>query len=90
MSQNNYNLKISDDMNLLELSTKHLSGNLYFVKTDKNWVSDNDSIYLHSLIGFFSEINDLDDSESKDIMNKWGISFRPNTINPDYNEGVND
>ena len=57
MTETKFDLNISKDMNLLELSTKHVDGNLYFVKTEKNWVADNDSIYVHSLIGFFSELN---------------------------------
>ena len=42
MSETKFDLNISKDMNLLELSTKHVDGNLYFVKTEKNWVADND------------------------------------------------
>ena len=76
-------------MNLLELSTKHVDGNLYFVKTEKNWVADNDSIYVHSLIGFFTELNLSDDSATKDLMNEWGISFRTNSKESDYNSDIN-
>ena len=35
-------------------------------------------------------VNKLNDSESKNLMNKWGISFRANTINTDYNEGIDE
>ncbi len=90
MTNTKFDLNISKDMNLIELSTKHLNGNLYFVKTEKNWVADNDSIYVHSLIGFFSELNLLDDTISKELMNEWGISFRTNSNNPDYNSDIND
>ena len=88
MTEKNFNLTTSENMNILDLATKHLSGKLYFVKTDQNWVAEDDSIYIHSLIGFFSDLNKLNDSESKNLMNKWGISFRANTINTDYNEGI--
>ena len=37
-----------------------------------------------------SDLNKLNDSESKNLMNKWGISFRANTINTDYNEGIDE
>ena len=40
MTNTKFDLNISKDMNLIELSTKHLNGNLYFVKTEKNWVLD--------------------------------------------------
>ena len=90
MSEKNFDLTTTENMNILDLSTKHLSGKLYFVKTDQNWVSENDSIYIHSLIGFFSDLNKLNNTESKKLMNKWGISFRPNTINTDYNEGTDE
>ena len=53
MTEKNFNLTTSENMNILDLSTKHLSGKLYFVKTDQNWVAEDDSIYIHSLIGFF-------------------------------------
>ena len=89
MTNTKFDLNISKDMNLLELSTKHLNGNLYFVKTEKNWVADNDSIYVHSLIGFFSELNLSDDSATKDLMNEWGISFRANLKESDYNSDIN-
>lgn len=89
MTETKFDLNISKDMNLLELSTKHVDGNLYFVKTEKNWVADNDSIYVHSLIGFFSELNLSDDSATKDLMNEWGISFRTNSKESDYNSDIN-
>ena len=90
MTETKFDLNISKDMNLLELSTKHLNGNLYFVKTEKNLVADNDSIYVHSLIGFFTELNLSDDSATKDLMNEWGISFRTNSKESDYNSDIND
>ena len=89
MTETKFDLNISKDMNLLELSTKHVDGNLYFVKTKKNWVADNDSIYVHSLIGFFTELNLSDDSATKDLMNEWGISFRTNSKDSDYNSDIN-
>jgi|TARA_B100001123_G_C15178105_1_gene974216 hypothetical protein len=89
MTETKFDLNISKDMNLLELSTKHVDGNLYFVKTEKNWVADNDSIYVHSLIGFFTELNLSDDSATKDLMNEWGISFRTNSKESDYNSDIN-
>ena len=89
MSETKFDLNISKDMNLLELSTKHVDGNLYFVKTENNWVADNDSIYVHSLIGFFSELNLLDDNVTKELMNEWGISFRSNSKESDYNSDIN-
>ena len=49
---------------------------IYFVKTDQNWVAEDDSIHIHSLIGFFSDFNKLNDSESKNLMQKWGMYFR--------------
>ena len=54
MTETKFDLNISKDMNLLELSTKHVDGNLYFVKTKKNWVADNDSIYVHSCLLYTS------------------------------------
>ena len=89
MTETKFDINISKDMNLLELSTKHVDGNLYFVKTKKNWVADNDSIYVHSLIGFFTELNLSDDSATKDLMNEWGISFRTNSKESDYNSDIN-
>ena len=89
MTETKFDLNISKDMNLLELSTKHVDGNIYFVKTKKNWVADNDSIYVHSLIGFFTELNLSDDSATKDLMNEWGISFRTNSKESDYNSDIN-
>ena len=89
MTETKFDLNISKDMNLLELSTKHVDGNLYFVKTKKNWVADNDSIYVHSLIGFFTELNLSDDTATKDLMNEWGISFRTNSKDSDYNSDIN-
>ena len=52
-----FNLTITENMNTLDLETNHLSGKLYFVKTDQNWVAEDESIYIHSLIGFFSDFN---------------------------------
>ena len=71
-----FDLTITENMNTLNLETNHLGGKLYFVKTDQNWVAEDDSIYIHSLIGFFSDFNKLNDSESKNLMQKWGIYFR--------------
>ena len=71
-----FNLTITENMNTLDLETNHLSGKLYFVKTDQNWVAEDESIYIHSLIGFFSDFNKLNNSESKNLMQKWGMYFR--------------
>tara|TARA_B100002052_G_C15540176_1_gene444317 strand:+ start:95 stop:367 length:273 start_codon:yes stop_codon:yes gene_type:complete len=90
MSESTFDLEITENMNILNLSTIHVNGKLYFVKTDNNWVAEDDSIHIHSLVGFFSDLNKLDNTESKSLMNKWGISFRPDTINPNYNEGINE
>ena len=89
MTETKFDINISKDMNLLELSTKHVDGNIYFVKTKKNWVADNDSIYIHSLIGFFAELNLLDDNVTTELMNEWGISFRSNSKKSDYNSDIN-
>ena len=36
------------------------------------------------------ELNLLDDTISKELMNEWGISFRSNSKDSDYNSDIND
>ena len=57
-------------------------------------VSKNKFGFLYSVSsggcnGFNFELNLLDDNVTKELMNEWGISFRSNSKESDYNSDIN-
>ena len=64
----------------IEMQCEHQNGLVYVVRGESNWVCDEDLLHAHSLAGFFRELGELDDARVSDIMQRWGIYYRPRPL----------
>ncbi len=73
-----FGLKIKGETGSLrvELECEHQNGLVYVVRADKNWVCSEDLLHVHSLAGFFRELEGLRDPRVREIMRKWGVYYR--------------
>ena len=70
-------IKPGEGMTRIELACPHQKGLLYTVPAEKNWVCSQDQIAAHSLAGFLTELTNLRDQRIKELMQRWGIYYRP-------------
>jgi hypothetical protein len=62
----------------IELECQHQHGLLYVVEgAEMNWVCSNLGRPVHSLAGFFKELTELKDARVRELMQRWGLYFRP-------------
>ena len=73
-----YGLTIKHDQGgkRLELACAHQNGLLYVVPGQASWVCDQEHLHAHALAGFFKELAALHDPRVKDLMQRWGLSYR--------------
>ncbi|MBI4200424.1 MAG: hypothetical protein HY535_08140 [Chloroflexi bacterium] len=60
----------------LELQCSHHNGLLYVVPAEGSWVCGEEHVHAHALAGFFKELAALRDPRVKELMRRWGLSFR--------------
>lgn len=62
----------------LELRCEHQAGLLYVVEAAvMNWVCSRLLRPAHSLAGFFRELSELHDARVHEVMQRWGLVYRP-------------
>lgn len=62
----------------LELECDHQHGLVYVVDgAEMNWVCSNRRRPAHSFSGFFNELVEMKDPRIKELMNRWGLYYRP-------------
>ncbi len=64
----------------IELQCEHQNGLLYIVPSESSWVCSEDLLHAHALAGFFRQLTELDDHRVKELMQRWGIYYRPRAI----------
>ena len=63
---------------VITLGCEHQHGRLYVVEgAEMNWVETSMPLVSHSLAGFFRELDELKDSKVKELMQRWGLYYRP-------------
>ena len=71
----------------VELQCEHQNGLLYVVPGDSSWVCSDELRHAHALAGFFRELMELDDDRVQGLMQKWGLYYRPRSIDTDAEAG---
>lgn len=64
----------------IEVECMHQSGVLYAVPGEASWVCSADLLHVHALAGFFRELVGFDDQKIHELMQRWGLYFRPRSI----------
>lgn len=77
MSEYGVSIKPGVDITRIRISCRHQNGLLYVVPSDNSWVCSAEYMHAHSIAGFFREVVELDDSRVDELMQKWGLYFRP-------------
>lgn len=67
----------------VELECEHQNGLVYVVRADRNWVCSDDLLHVHSLAGFFKDLSELDDERITQVMQDWGLYYRPRPLSTD-------
>ncbi len=73
----------------IELQCEHQNGLVYVVRGEANWVCGEDLLHAHSLAGFFRELGELDDDRISEVMQRWGIYYRPRPLAEDAHADAN-
>ncbi len=61
----------------VELQCEHLNGLLYVVPAEASWVCSSELMHAHALAGFFGELMELADGRVHEMMQRWGLYYRP-------------
>jgi hypothetical protein len=75
------NIKIGSGETKLEVQCPHQSGLIYVVPSEASWVCESEYIHSHAIAGFFRELMEMNDSRVTDLMQRWGLYYRPMTLN---------
>lgn len=80
MKDGGFTLKTGEGSASMGMECPHQNGLLYMVPGDHSWVCEDDLRPAHVLAGFFNEIAALDDARIREIMNRWGLYYRPRPL----------
>ncbi len=64
----------------IELQCEHQNGLLYIVPGEASWVCSEELMHAHALAGFFRQMSELDDPRIKELMQRWGLYYRPRPL----------
>ena len=64
----------------VELECEHQNGLLYVVPAESSWVCGEDLMHAHALAGFFRELSELEDERVYELMQRWGLYYRPRPL----------
>lgn len=90
MAEFGLNIKHDSGGKRIELECEHQNGLLYVVPSESSWVCSEDLLHAHALAGFFRQLGELNDPSVKELMQRWGIYYRPREIvslEPSESEG---
>ena len=80
MAEFGLNVKHDTGGKRIELECEHQNGLLYIVPSESSWVCSEDLLHAHALAGFFRQLGELNDPNVKELMQRWGIYYRPREI----------
>lgn len=60
----------------VELQCEHQNGLLYVVPSEASWVCSEELMHAHAIAGFFGQLMELNNSEVKELMQRWGLYYR--------------
>lgn len=64
----------------VDLRCTHQSGVLYVESAEASWVCRDARLKAHALAGFFRELMDMENPAVRDLMQRWGLSYRPRPV----------
>ena len=76
MDDSNVSIKGCFGSKRISLKCDQQKGLLYSITSEANWVCDEDSIYIHSLAGFFKELTEIQNADVTKLMQRWGLYYR--------------
>lgn len=84
-----YGLKVKQDTGgkRLEIQCSHQNGLLYVVPSEASWVCSEELLHVHAMAGFFRQLTELEDQRVHDLMQKWGLYFRPRPLETEEEDG---
>ena len=71
------NVKQGEGGTRMEIRSRNQAGLLYIVPAEGSWVADPDQLHAHALAGFFTDLMKLQMPRVDQLMQKWGLYFRP-------------
>jgi hypothetical protein len=80
MAEFGLTLKSDTGSKRIELQCEHQNGLLYVVPSEASWVCSEELLHAHALAGFFRQVTELNDPRVKELMQRWGIYYRPRPI----------
>ena len=80
MAEFGLNLKHDTGGKRIEIECAHQNGLLYIVPAESSWVCSEDLIHAHALAGFFRQLGELDNPQVKELMQRWGLYYRPRDV----------
>ena len=80
-----FGLKVKTDSGgkRVELECEHQNGLLYVVPAESSWVCSEELMHAHAMAGFFRELADLEDERVYELMQRWGLYYRPRPLASD-------
>ena len=61
----------------VEVRSQNQAGLLYAVPAEASWVATGEQLHAHALAGFFNDLTALGDTRVGELMQKWGLYYRP-------------
>ncbi len=80
MSEFGLNVRGETGSKRVELECEHQNGLVYIVRAENNWVCSDDLLHAHALAGFFRELGELESPAVKEVMQRWGVYYRPRPL----------
>jgi hypothetical protein len=72
----------------IEMQCSHQNGLLYVIPGDGSWVCSPELMHAHALAGFFRELGELGDDRVHELMQRWGLYYRPRPIDAEDDSPV--
>ncbi len=66
----------------IEVRAQNQAALIYAVPAEASWVASPDQLHAHAIAGFFNDLAQLNLPEVRRLMNKWGLSHRPLSLEP--------
>ncbi len=80
MGQFGLNIKTDQGGKRVELECEHQNGLLYVVPAESSWVCSPELMHAHAMAGFFRQLTELNDERVYDLMQRWGLYYRPRPL----------
>lgn len=87
MGQFGLNVKTDQGGKRVELECEHQNGLLYVVPAESSWVCSPELMHAHAMAGFFRQLTELNDERVYELMQRWGLYYRPRPLAASEDDG---